>query len=68
MQGILRAIGCYWFGFVLISLIWSTSIESIREHISGTTLVPYLLVWFVIMVPGALILYAAEKMAPAKAH
>jgi len=27
MKGFLRAIGCYWFGLILVSLIWSTSID-----------------------------------------
>jgi hypothetical protein len=62
MQGFLRAVGCYWYGFVLVSLIWSTSIESMRERISGTTLVPYLIVWFIALVPGAVVLYVAENM------
>jgi hypothetical protein len=61
MQGFLRAIGCYWYGLVLVSLIWSTSIESMRERISGTTLVPYLAVWFIALLPGIVILYLAEN-------
>ena len=61
MQGVLRAIGCYWTGFILVSLIWSTSIESMRERISGTSLVPYLVVWFIALTPGIVILYLAEN-------
>lgn len=61
MQGFLRAIGCYWYGLVLVSLIWSTSIEGMRERISGTTLVPYLVAWFIALIPGVVILYLAEN-------
>lgn len=61
MQGFLRVVGCYWYGLVLVSLIWSTSIESMRERISGTTLVPYLIVWLVALIPGIVILYLAEN-------
>lgn len=68
MRDFLLAIGCYWYGFVLVSLIWSTSIEHIREIISGTTLVPYLVVWFILLIPGIIILYLAEKARPGQAH
>ena len=61
MQGFLRVVGCYWYGLILVSLIWSTSIESMRNAISGTTLIPYLIVWFIALVPGLVILYLAEK-------
>jgi len=63
MKSVLRAIGCYWFAAILVALIWSTSIESMRERISGTTLVPYLIVWLIAMVPGVLIIFLAEKQA-----
>jgi len=63
MKSVLRAIGCYWFASILVALIWSTSIESMRERISGTTLVPYLIVWLIAMVPGILIIFVAEKQA-----
>jgi len=65
MKGFLRVIGCYWYGLVLVSLIWSTSIESMRTRISGTTIVPYLLVWFAALIPGVVILYVAENMKEA---
>lgn len=61
MQGFLRVIGCYWYGLVLVSLIWSTSIDSMRERISSTTLVPYLVAWFLALLPGIVILYLAEN-------
>jgi hypothetical protein len=66
MQGFLRAVGCYWSGFVLVCLIWSTAIPSMRERIGGTTLMPYLLAWFVALIPGIVILYFAEKSAPSR--
>ena len=62
MKGFLRIVGIYWTGFVLVSLIWSTSIESVRERIGGTTIGPYLLVWFLALVPGMVVLYFAESM------
>ncbi len=65
MQGVLRAIGCYWYGFVLVALIWGTSVEHMRELIEGTTLTPYLLAWFASMIPGIVILYVAENMKKA---
>ena len=68
MQGFLRAVGCFWSGFVLVCLIWSTSIESMREHISNTNLPIYLAFWFVALVPGIVILYLAEKSAPPRTH
>ena len=61
MQGFLRVVGCFWYGLVLVSLIWSTSIDSMRERISSTTLVPYLLVWLIALAPGIVILYFAEN-------
>jgi hypothetical protein len=61
MHAFLRAVGCYWYGFVLVALIWSTAIESVRERIGTTTLAPYLLFWFAALVPGIVILYLAEK-------
>ena len=67
MRSFLLAVGCYWYGLVLVALIWSTSIEHIREIISGTTLMPYLLVWFVLMIPGIVCLYLAQNMRPATA-
>ena len=68
MRGFLLAVGCFWYGLVLVSLIWSTSIEHVREIISGTSLLPYLLVWFVLMVPGVICLYLSQKMQPAAHH
>ena len=65
MKGFLRVIGCYWYGLVLVSLIWSTTIDSIRERIGSTTLIPYLLVWFVTLVPGVIVLYLSEQMKEA---
>ena len=65
MKGFLRVIGCYWYGLVLVSLIWSTSIDSMRERIGGTTILPYLLVWFAALIPGVVILYVAENMKEA---
>jgi hypothetical protein len=65
MKGFLRVIGCYWYGLVLVSLIWSTSIDSMRERISGTTILPYLIVWFIALVPGVVSLYIAENMKDA---
>ena len=65
MKGFLRVVGCYWYGLVLVALIWSTSIESMRERISSTTIVPYLVVWLIAMIPGVIALYAAEKMTEA---
>ncbi len=62
MKGFLRVIGIYWTGLVLVSLIWSTSVESMRDRIGGTTILPYLLVWFVALVPGVVVLYLAENM------
>jgi hypothetical protein len=61
MKGFLRAIGIYWSGFMLVSLIWSTAVDSMRERIGNTTLIPYLIVWFVALAPGLVILYFAEK-------
>jgi hypothetical protein len=61
MQGFLRVVGCYWYGLVLVSLIWSTSVESMRERIGGTTIGPYLIVWFLALVPGIVVLYLAEN-------
>jgi hypothetical protein len=65
MKGFLRAIGCYWYGLVLVSLIWSTTIDSIRERIGGTTLIPYLVVWFILLIPGVIVLYLSEQMKEA---
>ena len=65
MKGFLRVVGCYWYGLVLVALIWSTSIESMRERISSTTIVPYLVVWLIAMIPVVIALYAAEKMTEA---
>ena len=61
MKGFLRAVGCYWYAFVLVALIWSTSIESMRDRIGGTTILPYLIVWFIALVPGVLVLYLSER-------
>ena len=65
MKGFLRVVGCYWYGFVLVALIWSTSIDSMREAISSTTITPYLVAWLIAMIPGVIALYAAEKMTEA---
>jgi hypothetical protein len=65
MKGFLRVIGCYWYGLVLVSLIWSTSIDSIRERIGSTTLVPYLVVWLIALIPGLVVLYLSERMKEA---
>jgi hypothetical protein len=65
MKGFLRVIGCYWYGLVLVSLIWSTSIDSIRERIGSTTLVPYLVVWLIALIPGLVVLYLSEQMKEA---
>ncbi|MBI4501351.1 MAG: hypothetical protein HY700_09340 [Gemmatimonadetes bacterium] len=65
MKGFLRVVGCYWYGLVLVSLIWSTSIESMRERISSTSVIPYLVVWFIALIPGVIALYASEKMKEA---
>jgi len=65
MKGFLRVIGCYWYGLVLVSLIWSTTIDSIRERIGNTTLIPYLVVWFILLAPGLIVLYLAEQMKEA---
>ena len=62
MKGFLRVVGCYWYGLVLVSLIWSTSIDSMRERIAGTTIVPYLVVWFIALIPGVIVLYLSEQM------
>src|SRR5205085_549162 len=61
MSGFLRVFGCFWYGLVLVSLIWSTSTETMREHITGTTLLPYLLVWFAALLPGIIVFWIAEK-------
>jgi hypothetical protein len=46
-------------------LIWSTSIDSIRERIGSTTLVPYLVVWLIALIPGLVVLYLSEQMKEA---
>ncbi len=61
MKGVLRTIGCFWFAFVLVSLIWSTSIDGMREFIASEPLAVYLALWFAALAPGGIMIYASEK-------
>ena len=62
MKGFLRATGCFWFGLVLVSLIWSTSIDGMRDFIGSLTIGTYIPIWLAALAPGVILVYLSEKM------
>ena len=60
---VLHFIGSFWTGVILVSLIASVFFPGPRDTIVALGLIPYLLLWFVALLPGIGALYLAERMS-----
>jgi len=61
MQRTLQTLCAFWAAFVLVMLIFSTMIEGTRTYIEHQGIVPYLIRWFVLILPAPIFYFLAER-------
>ena len=58
---LLATLGGYWFAFALVSLILSTALPGARAFLSGLTLWSHMGLWVMVMLPGIILLFVADR-------
>ena len=58
----LQTLGGLWSAIVLVTLIGSAFLPGTRDFISGLTLVPYLALLYVALIPGIVMILLSERM------
>ena len=68
MQRTLQTLAAFWAAAALLTLIFSTMIEPMRDYIAGLTITGHLLRWALVIAPAAVFYWLSERMAPPAQH
>lgn len=60
---VLRFVGSFWSGAILVSTITSAFFHAGREFVSSLSILPFLLIFWAALVPGVIMLILSEKMS-----
>ena len=67
MQRTLQTMAAFWAAAMLLTLIFSTMIEPMREYIEHLSIQGHLLRWFVVISPAAILYWLSER-GPSTEH
>ena len=69
MQRTLQTLAAFWAAAALVTLVFSTMLEPMREYIEHLTIQGHLLRWFAVISPAAILYFLSERMgSPAEHH
>ena len=61
MRATFQTLASFWAAFALVVLIFSTMIEGTRTYIEHQEIIPYLIRWFMIVLPAPIFYFLAER-------
>lgn len=59
---LLRFIGSFWYGALLVALIVGQILTPVRDFVASLGFGSYIAIWLAAMVPGVVALLVAERM------